>query len=66
MLDITDIDAYPGDEVVLLGRQGEERIDVREMAAAIGSIPWEILCRLGSRIERVYGGVGATAPPPAV
>jgi alanine racemase len=54
LLDITDIEAYPGDEVVLLGTQGGERIDVREMAAAIGSIPWEIVCRLGSRIERIY------------
>jgi alanine racemase len=59
MLDITDIEAYPGDEVVLLGFQGDERIDVREMAAAIGTIPWEILCRLGSRIERINsGGIG--------
>ena len=56
MIDMTDIEAYPGDEVVLLGTQGDERIDVREMAAAIGTIPWEILCRLGSRIERVYTG----------
>ncbi|HEX7088452.1 MAG TPA: alanine racemase [Vicinamibacterales bacterium] len=54
MLDITDIEAYPGDEVVLIGRQGEERIDVREVASGIGTIPWEVLCRLGSRIERVY------------
>ena len=54
LLDITDIEAYPGDEVVLLGTHGDERIDVREMAAAIGSIPWEVLCRLGSRIERIY------------
>ena len=30
------------------------RIDVREMAAQIGTIPYEILCRIGSRIERVY------------
>jgi alanine racemase len=56
MIDMTDIEAYPGDEVVLLGTQGDQRIDVREMAAAIGTIPWEILCRLGSRIERVYTG----------
>jgi alanine racemase len=56
MIDMTDIEAYPGDEVVLLGTQGDERIDVREMAAAIGTIPWEILCRLGSRIERIYTG----------
>jgi alanine racemase len=54
MLDITDIEAYPGDEVVFLGAQGGERIEVREMASAIGTIPWEILCRLGSRIERRY------------
>ena len=54
MLDITDIEAYPGDEVVLIGRQGEDVIDVREVAASIGTIPWELLCRLGSRIERVY------------
>ena len=56
MLDITDIEAWPGDEVVLIGRQGDERIDIREVAAAIGTIPWEILCRLGSRIERVFSG----------
>jgi alanine racemase len=54
MLDITDIEAYPGDEVVFLGTQGDDRIDVRELASAIGTIPWEILCRLGSRIERRY------------
>jgi alanine racemase len=56
MLDITDIEAYPGDEVVILGTQGDQRIDVREMAATIGTIPWEVLCRIGSRIERVYTG----------
>jgi alanine racemase len=54
MLDITDIEAYPGDDVVFLGTQGDDRIEVREMASEIGTIPWEILCRLGSRIERRY------------
>ena len=56
--DITDIDAVgPGDEVVFLGSQGDEpqqTIDAREMAAWIGTIPYEILCRLGSRVERKY------------
>jgi alanine racemase len=56
--DITDIDAVgPGDEVVFLGSQGREpqqTIDAREMAAWIGTIPYEILCRLGSRVERKY------------
>ena len=57
-VDVTSLlEVRPGDEVVLLGRQGQEswqRIDAREMAAAIGTIPWEIVCRLGTRIERQY------------
>ena len=57
-VDVTDAgEVQPGDEVVLLGRQGEEswqQIDAREVAAAIGTIPWEIVCRLGTRIERHY------------
>jgi alanine racemase len=57
-VDVTGVDAVqPGDEVVLVGRQGTEtwqQIDVREMAAAIGTIPYEIVCRVGARIERQY------------
>jgi alanine racemase len=57
-IDVTDHDeVQPGDEVVLLGKQGDEswqRIDAREVAAAIGTIPWEIVCRLGTRVERQY------------
>jgi alanine racemase len=55
MADVTGLDVSPGDEVVIIGSQGADRIDVREMAAQIGTIPYEILCRIGSRIERVYG-----------
>ena len=54
MADVTGLDVSPGDEVVIIGPQGDDRIDVREMAAQIGTIPYEILCRIGSRIERVY------------
>ncbi len=57
-VDVTDLaEVQPGDEVILLGRQGPEswqQIDAREVAAAIGTIPWEIVCRLGTRIERQY------------
>jgi len=52
--DVTGLDVSPGDEVVIIGSQGAERIDVREMAAQVGTIPYEILCRIGSRIERIY------------
>jgi alanine racemase len=54
MADVTGLDVSPGDEVVIIGAQGGDRIDVREMAAQIGTIPYEIVCRIGSRIERLY------------
>ena len=54
MADVSGLDVSPGDEVVIIGSQATDRIDVREMAAQIGTIPYEILCRIGSRIERVY------------
>jgi alanine racemase len=53
-VDVTGLDVAPGDEVIILGSQGDDRIDVRELAATIGTIPWEIVCRIGSRIQRVY------------
>ena len=57
-VDVTDVENVgPGDEVVFLGAQGDapwQRIDAREMAAWIGTIPYEILCRLGARVERTY------------
>ena len=57
-VDVTGLEeVQPGDEVVIIGRQGLEswqEIDVREMAAAIGTIPYEIVCRIGARIERHY------------
>jgi alanine racemase len=59
-VDVTGLDdVVPGDEVIILGVQGDEpwqRIGAREMAAAIGTIPWEIVCRLGTRVERQYEG----------
>jgi alanine racemase len=58
MVDVTALEEVsPGDEVVIIGRQGDEswqQIDAREMAAAIGTIPYEVVCRVGSRIERMY------------
>lgn len=57
-VDVTGIDGVStGDEVVLLGTQGEaswQTIDAREMAAWIGTIPYEVLCRLGARVARRY------------
>jgi alanine racemase len=57
-VDCTGLTVEPGDEVVLLGSQGGECIDVREVAASIGTIPYELLCRLGMRIARTYDSTG--------
>lgn len=43
-----------GDEVVLIGTQGEENISVEELAEKIATVPHEIVSRLGKRIPRVY------------
>lgn len=54
MIDVTGFGVHTGDEVVLIGRQGSDEITAREVAATVGSIPWEVVCRLGSRIVRSY------------
>jgi alanine racemase len=52
--DVTEIEVNTGDAVLLLGESGCDRLDVREIAASIGTIPYELLCRIGARIERIY------------
>lgn len=55
MLDVTDIpEAQAGDEVILIGEQGDYQISVRDLAAAADTIPYEILVRLSPRLRRVY------------
>lgn len=55
MVDVTDIaDVTEGDEAVLIGAQGDNRITVEEIAALDGTINYEIVCQLGKRIPRVY------------
>ena len=51
MADVTDIpDVSLDDEVVLLGRQGDERITPDELAELAETIPYEIILGFGSRI----------------
>ena len=54
MIDVTGMEVAPGDEVLIVGEQDGGSIGVREIAAAIGTIPYELLCRVGTRIEREY------------
>lgn len=48
-----DDDAQPGDEVVLMGKQGDEEITVDELSVKAGTIPHEILCNL-KRVPKVW------------
>lgn len=43
-----------GSEVVLLGKQGEEEITIEELAEKANTIPYEILTRIGKRVQRIY------------
>lgn len=47
-------EAYNGDEAVLIGEQGAERITVEELAAKAGTIAYEILTGMNARIPRRY------------
>lgn len=54
MVDCGDDAVGVGDEVVLIGRQGSEEIDVDEWARLAETISWEILCGIGDRLPRRY------------
>ena len=54
VLDVTDIPGVEaGDEVVILGSQGDETITAFDLAEASGTIPWEVFTRIGARVRRV-------------
>jgi alanine racemase len=56
----------PGDEVVLLGRQGDERIGAEEWAERLDTISYEIVCGISARVPRRYvGGPEGSAGDPA-
>lgn len=54
MADVTDIPGVQvGDEVVLIGAQGEARVGAEELAELSGTISYEVLCAVGSRVPRL-------------
>lgn len=55
MIDITDIEGVKsGDEVILLGSDGEVKFDAEDMANILNTISYEVLCLIGRRAPRVY------------
>jgi alanine racemase len=59
-MDLTTIDLShtaalsPGDPVTLLGVEGEARLDAQQIARVAGTISYNILCGISSRVRRVY------------
>jgi alanine racemase len=63
MVDCGDDDVAVGDEVVLIGRRGDEVITAQEWADRVDTIAYEVVCGIGPRVPRHYhrsGGPGAT------
>ena len=55
MADVTDVpDVAEGDEVVLIGHQGEAVITADELGDLSGTISYEILCGISARVPRLY------------
>ncbi len=54
MVDVGTDSVYNDDEVMLIGGQGRERISVEEIAEAVGTIPYEILTMINTRVPRRY------------
>ena len=45
---------HPGNEVVLIGKQGNEEITATEIANKVGTINYEIVSRIGKRVRRIF------------
>lgn len=55
MIDVTDIgDVHVGDEIIVLGKDKDLKFDADDMAKAMGTINYEVLCMIKQRIPRVY------------
>lgn len=61
IVDCGDIEPSPGDEVVLLGTQGDETLTAWELAGSSETIAYEIVARVGPRVPRRYHGGGGAA-----
>ena len=56
LVDLGDAPADVDDEVVLIGRQGDDEVTATEWAARLGTISYEIVTGIGARVPRSYTG----------
>jgi alanine racemase len=56
MVDLGDVPAEADDEVVLIGRQGDDEITATEWGERLGTISYEVVTGIGARVPRTYVG----------
>lgn len=54
MVDVTGSSVKIGDEVVLIGQSGKQRISAQEVAEQLQTIDYEVLCNVSKRVPRIY------------
>jgi alanine racemase len=59
LVDVGDLPVEAGDEVVLIGRQGDDEVTATEWGERLGTISYEIVTGIGARVPRTYTGTGA-------
>ncbi len=60
MIDVTSVNTISvGDEIIIIGKQGDEEITAQNLADQINTISYEILCATGKRVPRLYEKGGA-------
>lgn len=62
LVDLGDVPAEPDDEVVLIGRQGDDQITATEWGERLGTISYEVVTGIGARVPRTYVGADEVAP----
>jgi alanine racemase len=54
IVDVGDEPVETGEEVILIGRQGEEQVSADEWASMLSTISYEVVCQIGPRLPRRY------------
>ncbi len=62
MVNIEWESAYNGDEVILIGESDNESITCDQLAELAGTIPYEILTNINTRVPRIYIDSGSAVP----
>jgi alanine racemase len=54
VIEVGDAEVHPGDEVVVLGEQGNSVVDADDWAGILETVSYEVVCGIGPRVPRRY------------